>query len=128
MNTKKKLIVPTGLFIAAVVVVTILASGKGDNPPVYSAPQTAQVLITEDGFFPSSLKVSPGTVVIWTNSDGEPHRVVANPYPVRSGQHAIDSKTNIDTNATFRYLLSRSGTYSYHDETEPDHNATIVVE
>jgi plastocyanin len=97
-------------------------------PAVVKAPQLATVRITSEGFQPQAMKVKSGTTVVWTNYDTTPHRVAANPDPAHKDLPELDSKTNFDTNGTYRFTFDKPGTYGYHDELNPGNNGTIIVE
>lgn len=112
------------------VVIAALLSATGQRPVSRPSPQTtstAAVSITEDGFVPSLVKISRGNSVTWTNVDGDPHRVAADPYPA-STSASFDSKTNLATNSTYVHMFLAPGTFTYHDEKNPTFIGTIVVE
>jgi len=101
---------------------------KEPTPPTVTPPVTAMVVINEDGFAPTTVKVKVGTVVIWTNNDSKPHRIAANPFGSHSTLPSLDSKTKISPNGgTYRYTFDKAGTYGYHDELNPKINGTVIV-
>lgn len=108
----------------------ILRSRSDNTQPEAVVPpsSTAQVRISEDGFEPSTLVVKQGTVVIWKNDDTEAHRVAANPFPSHGELPSLDSQDNIAPQSDFAYTFTNKGTFHYHDELNPDRNATIIVE
>jgi plastocyanin len=103
-------------------------NNKVAAPAVIKAPQLATVRVTPEGFQPQALKVKSGTTVVWTNYDTKPHRVASNPDLAHKDLPELDSKTNFDTNGTYRFTFEKPGTYGYHDELNPEINGTIIVE
>lgn len=130
MSKRKRLAIVTGLvlvFVSCVVLANRLTQ-QDPTPPTITAPKTATVMITEDGFSPATLKITLGTEVVWLNTDGSPHRIAANPVSTHSSLKSLDSKTNIDTNDKYLYTFTQAGTFKYHDELHPTTNGTIIVQ
>ncbi|MEU1429672.1 cupredoxin family copper-binding protein [Nocardia sp. NPDC005746] len=77
------------------------------------------VTIDNFAFGPSSLTVTAGTTVTWTNKDEEPHTVVANDGSFRS--------PTLGTGATYTFAFPRPGTFAYVCSIHPFMHATVVV-
>lgn len=123
-RTRLALYVVAGVVaILACASLTIVLLQK-NNP---KAPKGVSVLISEDGFEPSTLTIQKGTAVIWRNDDTESHRVAANPFPTHSDLPELDSGNNIPPGGDYSFTFDKSGTFNYHDELAPHNNATIVV-
>jgi plastocyanin len=128
-NRNKLLLVLLAVVLAGLLVLIITKhSNKNNNGLSKPSTATAAIRITEDGFQSSSLKIKAGTTVVWTNDDTEPHRIASNPYPTHKDLPSLDSKSNIDTNGTYRYTFKQQGTFGYHDELHPEVNGAIIVE
>jgi plastocyanin len=127
-NRNKLLLVLLAVILAGLLVLVTANHNNNKNGPSKSSTATAFIRITEDGFQSSSLKIKAGTAVVWTNDDTEPHRIASNPYPTHKDLPSLDSKSNIDTNGTYRYTFKQKGTFGYHDELNPEINGTIIVE
>lgn len=128
---RKQILLMSGAVACGVVAVAVAAWGL--VRPVPAEPQddtqlTALVRISEDGFSPATLKIKAGTAVVWMNDDTEEHRVAANPFGSHTELPELDSKTSISPNSIFTFSFAKSGIFHYHDETDPKHNGTVVVE
>ena len=90
---------------------------------------TAKMDISQSGFTPQTLIVKPGTEVTWTNSDGQPHKVAADPYPADNSIPGFDSTQLLQKGDSYSFSFQKVGTYHVHDESDPlKLNATITVE
>jgi plastocyanin len=89
-----------------------------DIPPATAA----QTVITIDNFVftPQTVTVAKGTTVVWRNRDDTPHRVVATP-PGR-----IKSPV-LDTDETYSWTATDSGTFAYFCSLHPHMTGTVIV-
>jgi plastocyanin len=94
--------------------------------PRLEATRVVQIQITSQGFEPASVVVTPGTEVVWVNTDVNPHKVASNPYPTNSDLPGLLS-VNLGKDDHFSFSFARAGTFSYHDEINPAINGTITV-
>ncbi len=69
-------------------------------------PGANEVFIQGMSFNPSSLTVTAGTTVTWTNKDGVAHTVTSTTGLFDSG--------SISTNGTFSHTFTAAGTFSYY--------------
>jgi plastocyanin len=84
------------------------------------APQAgASVSITDSGFNPSTLNVTPGTTVTWTNNSSEERRID------ELSNHIFRSD-DLAPGDTFSYTFSTPDTF-YYEEDRDDFQGTIVV-
>ncbi|HJX19422.1 MAG TPA: cupredoxin family copper-binding protein [Steroidobacteraceae bacterium] len=83
------------------------------------SPGTVIVLARDFMFAPTSLTVSAGSTVTWTNKDDEPHTVVSDSAVFRSGA--------LDTDESFSFRFDKPGTYHYACSIHPRMVGTIVV-
>ncbi|OYY68747.1 cupredoxin family copper-binding protein [Sphingomonas sp. 28-63-12] len=86
-------------------------------PPANVLTQAVQ--IRNFAFVPAVLTVAPGTTVIWTNADEDPHSVVSTSKAFRSGA--------LDTDGKFSFTFTRPGDYAYFCSLHPHMTAKIVV-
>jgi len=77
------------------------------------------IFIQNMAFSPSSLTVTSGTTVTWTNKDSMIHTVT-------SDSILFDSK-NIQVNGVFSYTFNKIGTFTYHCSIHPAMKATVRV-
>src|SRR5579864_8225308 len=92
----------------------IVSCGKssGYNSPTYNTPVANTVSIVNMSFSPSSLTVTAGTTVTWTNNDTMTHTVTADDGSFDSGNITMGSK--------YSKLFSTAGTYTYHCTIHPN--------
>ena len=108
--------------VLALAVLSLLAVGcttTDDAPSDPSNSSAANVTIDNFAFGPSSLEVSAGTEVTWTNQQGSPHTITAD-----DGSFTSD---NIAKDGTFSFTFLTPGTYTYHCEIHPNMTGTITV-
>ena len=95
------------------------------SPPAVPRAQPAlggaagAVRIASFAFGPQAVTVAPGTTVTWTNADSIPHTSTSKDKEWDSGP--------IQPGASFRFTLSKPGTYVYNCTIHPFMQATVVV-
>lgn len=102
--------------MAAVALTASVALGMhaaGAVGPARAADAT--VKITDNGYDPTSLTVTAGSVVTWTNTGTSIHTVTSNAGTFDSG--------DIAAGEAFGNLFDTAGTYPYHD----DHNPALIT-
>jgi plastocyanin len=88
----------------------------------------ASVSITSSGYYgnfafsPSSLSITVGTTVTWTNGTTAPHTVTSD-----AGDPATFNDSLGSNGATFSFTFTAPGTYHYHCSVHPYMKATITV-
>ena len=82
--------------------------------------QTVSVDIASFAFSQTSLTVSPGTTVVWTNKDSAPHTVT-------SDSGAFDSGS-LSQGQTFSKTFNDAGTFAYHCTFHGAMKATVTVQ
>jgi plastocyanin len=78
------------------------------------------VKISNFAFAPARIVVSPGTKVVWTNEDSDPHTVTTD-KPGFSSQA-------LDTGSRYAEVVRRTGTYTYHCTIHPFMHGAVVVQ
>jgi plastocyanin len=79
-----------------------------------------QVTIKNFAFVPRRLVVSPGTKVVWTNKDSEPHTVTSD--------HPAFHSEAINTDGHYTLMTRNKGTFTYHCQIHPFMHGTLVVQ
>jgi plastocyanin len=87
----------------------------GSGAPV----ATDSVAILNFAFSPATVTVAVGSTVTWTNSDEEPHTVVAPGTPLKS--------SGLGTGAKYSYTFTKPGSYPYFCSIHPFMRGTVVV-
>ena len=89
-------------------------------PRAALAADTA-VTINNFAFAPALLTVAPGTKVVWTNRDEEPHTVLS------ADGGATFKSPALDTDDKFSFTFDKPGTYKFFCSIHPHMSGTIVV-
>jgi plastocyanin len=96
------------------------SSGYTSNPGTGTPPPAGNaVSIKNMAFSPSSLSVTAGTTVTWTNNDAMTHTVTADDASFDSGDLA--------QGATYTHKFATSGTVSYHCKIHAGMTASVTV-
>ena len=108
---------PTVPLAAAV----ILAAGGSFVVPAHGASNgaTKRIAIRDFAFHARRIVVKPGTKLVWTNDDSDPHTI--------SSRAAHWSSQALDTGQTFSRVVRRRGTYHYLCTIHPFMHGTVVV-
>ena len=85
-----------------------------------TTPPANAVDISGMAFSPSSLTVSVGDTVTWTNKDGSTHTATADDGTFDSGDLA--------NGGTYSFTFDTAGTYTYKCNRHSSMTATIIVE
>jgi len=83
-------------------------------------PGANEVFIQGMAFTPSTITVSAGTTITWTNKDGVTHNVTSNTA-------GLFSSGPINPNKTFSKLFSTPGTFGYTCTLHAGMNGSVVV-
>jgi len=79
-----------------------------------------KVSIQGFAFNPSSITVSVGTTVTWTNNDSVTHTVTSDTGAFSSG--------NLNPGQTFSHTFNQAGTFAYHCSIHTSMHGTVVVQ
>jgi plastocyanin len=92
-----------------------------DNTPNGpGGPGTNEVWIQGNAFDPTSLTVSQGTSITWTNKDGVTHTVT-------SDTPGLFTSGSMGGNATFTHSFNTAGTFAYHCNFHANMHGTVIV-
>ena len=83
-------------------------------------PGANEVFIQGMAFSPSTITVTAGTTITWTNKDAATHNVTSNP----AGSF---SSGPISKNGTYPHLFSTVGTFHYICTIHPSMTGTVIV-
>ncbi|HEY1025348.1 MAG TPA: plastocyanin/azurin family copper-binding protein [Sphingobacteriaceae bacterium] len=115
------------LIVSLIAMMLIISACKKDSddtpqpstPPPGGSSGTA-VTIQGMAFSPSSLTVTTGTTVTWTNRDNVAHTVTADDNSF--------SSPLINNGGTYSRTFNTAGTFPYHCTPHPEMRATITVQ
>jgi len=94
-------------------------SKSSSNEPVVTPPASNTVTIQSMAFSPSTITITAGSTVKWTNNDAIAHTVTSNTGAFDSG--------NMAAGATYSYTFSTAGTYNYHCTYHSGMTGTVMV-
>jgi plastocyanin len=104
-------------------------AGMPAAPPTSAAGAAAAVVrlhqhvvnvsIMNFAFGPARLVVSPGTRIVWTNQDSDPHTV--------DSTKGVWTSEALDTDSQFARVFPTTGTFPYYCSIHPFMHGTIVV-
>ena len=95
----------------------VLQAGAGMS--AFAASTTHTVVIAGMKFVPETLMVKAGDTVVWVNKDFFPHTATAQDRSFDSG--------DIATNNSWKYVATKTGTFSYICTLHPTMKATLIV-
>jgi plastocyanin len=102
----------------------LLALGAAALSPMSASPARGAtehvVEISGLAFSPTTLTITAGDTVTWTNADSSPHTASADGGAFDSG--------NLDQGQSYSHTFTQPGTYSYRCDYHSEMRATIVVE
>jgi plastocyanin len=107
-----------GLLVLIVVLSSVVSCSKDDDDP-YDNNGASTVKIQNFAFSPSTITVTAGTTITWTNYDDVAHTVTSDEGLFDSG--------NILTSGTFSHTFNSVGTFDYHCTPHPAMTASVVV-
>ncbi|HWL52094.1 MAG TPA: cupredoxin domain-containing protein [Chthoniobacteraceae bacterium] len=105
---------------AGAVLSVVLLHGLGASARA-GEPSTHTIVIEAMKFSPATLKVHPGDVVIFKNSDLVPHTAT------EKASNAFDSGV-LNRNAEWKFVPESSGTIHYKCTLHPGMEGSIIVE
>jgi len=94
-------------------------NAKAVPPVLFLHRRIVTVTIENFKFSPAQIVVSPGTRVIWTNKDSDPHTV-------DSTKNVWNSEA-LDTDSHFTRLFSKTGSFPYYCSIHPFMHGTVTV-
>jgi plastocyanin len=100
-----------GLIVLMVLFSIFLAIGCTNKSETY------YVRIENSEFYPSSVTISSGDTVRWTNLDSTNHTVVGTDF----------SSGNITYEDSYDHTFTKAGTYNYYCSIEPSMKGVVIV-
>ena len=96
-----------------------IITGTGTGSKGSDGPGTNEVWIQDMAFNPSTITVTAGTTIKWTNKDAETHDVTSTTNLFGSGP--------MNTGDTYTRTFSASGTYTYYCTIHPSMTGSVTV-
>ncbi|MDP4020798.1 MAG: hypothetical protein Q8P58_02045 [Candidatus Adlerbacteria bacterium] len=102
------------------------------------APMTAQISYSGSGFLPSTVIVRAGGTVTWSAQSGGQMWVASASHPTHTVYDSTTLQEHCDTGdssfdqckngSTYSFTFTKSGTWRYHNHSNPNHFGTVIVE
>ncbi len=80
--------------------------------------------IQDRSFYPQTVKIKKGTVIIWTNQDSMKHTITSD----ISNSDILLNSPRLSRKDEYRIRFDTIGNYSYHCSVHPYMQGTIIVE
>lgn len=90
-------------------------------------PDIKGMVITAEGFNPSSLTFKTGTKLIIQNSDAAPHQPSSDPHPLHTDCPELNAENPLGMGESYEMVLTEAKTCGMHDHLNPEMKATITV-
>lgn len=87
---------------------------------------TQTITVTSDGFNPKTVTVKEGGRVLWTNQSEKDASVNSDPYPNNSYWKFLNLGV-FANGQSMSLTFDKKGTYTYHNQLNPEQNGTIIV-
>lgn len=92
-----------------------------------SDASNSTVLITENGFDPKELTISPGTTVSFVNKTKEASWPASNFHPTHELYPEFDIKRPLEPGEKWQFSFKKMGYWGYHDHLNPILTGKIIV-
>ena len=105
-------------------------SAPETNTDAEQSPESVQsfeISYTSSGFSPSSLTVSVGDTVTFTNNSNGQMWVASNPHPIHTDLSGFDSRKGVSNGETYEFTFNTAGSHSYHNHLGTNNGGTIIV-
>jgi plastocyanin len=117
LNVSKSRLLIGGCFLLAIV--TLFNNCSKSSSTGGTNQGANEVFIQGMAFNPTTITVTVGTTVTWTNKDGVAHTVTSNTGAFDSG--------SVNPNGTYSHMFSLAGTFPYKCTIHPTMTATVIV-
>jgi plastocyanin len=121
---KSRLLISTVFLFAILTILNSCSKTSAYNTPSpgpgpKGGPGVNEVWIQGMAFDPTTITITSGTTIKWTNKDGVAHTVTSDTGLFDSG--------SIGNGGTFSMQFNNTGTFAYHCAVHPGMKATVVV-
>jgi plastocyanin len=121
-----------GILILAVVAAIYSVTKPDNNVTTSSQTSTglktpAKITINATGYSPATITISKGGTVNWSNQDVAKRQVVISSYSGKENFSDFRTSDPIDVKGIYGITLYKVGTYSYHDQLDPNLKGKIQV-
>lgn len=87
-----------------------------------------EVVLTNDGFIPRQLRISPGTRVVFSTTRDAPFWPASNLHPQHSIYPAFDPREPLRPDEKWEFVFDEKGTWGFHDHIRSYFTGIVYVE
>ena len=109
---------------------TSITEADGSGMPAHTmpgAPAMVKVRYTDNGFAPSKIEVSTGTMVEFANESNIEMWVASDVHPSHEKLPTFDQFRSFKKGGLYRYVFDKAGTWEYHDHISPSLVGVVTV-
>jgi plastocyanin len=120
---KKKIILTIILFLLVMVAIGFVSNFSllGFNG------ESQVIIISDEGFQPSSLTIKPGTKIIFKNTGSRPRWPASDFHPTHGIYPEFDPLEGIQPGKQWSFRFGKAGKWKYHDHIEPQLKGEVIV-
>lgn len=120
---------PTGQFTKGGIADPTFTPVASVTPSPVPANNGMSVTVThgDTGFTPNFLTVRTGTTVRFLNNSTTSMWVVSSPHPAHTALTGFDERQSVGKGGSYSYVFLKIGVWKYHNESNPDQTATVIV-
>ena len=112
----------------AAVALAVMPRAPGDVAVDMRGNSSVHVILSDRGFQPHAIRITKGTIVIFSTSRVNQFWPASNPHPSHGLYPEFDPRAPIEPDATWSFTFDRVGTWGYHDHVRSYFTGTIYVE
>lgn len=86
------------------------------------------VAYTSQGFTPRTVTINRGTMVMFKNESNNGMWVITDDHSAHQKLPELNMHRAVGIGGSYEFEFTTSGTYTYHNESLPQHTGTIVVQ
>ena len=113
--------------IIAIVYAIGFRKNKPANPKISKTTQIETIVIENNRFIPTALKIPLGATVVFENKDTSYHQVASDPHPTHTAYPQLNLPI-LAPGETSEVIFTKQGTFGLHDHLLPTLKAQVVVE
>lgn len=92
-----------------------------------SKPKTIDINIDNSGFHPDQINATVCDTLVFTNQGQEPRWPAVGPHPTHTSYPGFDAQRPLSLDQSFRFTVTRPGSYSIHDHLSPGIIGTVTI-
>jgi plastocyanin len=125
------LILGLGVLLIGALGLSVLHPGSSDGRDQVADlrhQEEAAIVLTEDGFIPRDILISPGTKVTFTSTRENQFWPASNTHPSHGIFPDFDPKRPLESDESWSFTFDRVGNWGYHDHIRSYFTGIIYVE